>query len=86
MTDITPNFAPKGKICGTCRFTTTHTVADGSAKFMVVCRRFPPLRMSALGNIARLEDHHADTAWPVTIWDDWCGEWQARVGAEGAPE
>ena len=80
MTEPNPNLPLKDHRCGRCRFTSTHTHADGPEKFMVVCRRFPPIRMgreSAYNE--RLTSRANDTGWPVVLWDDWCGEWERRL-------
>ena len=83
MTEITPNTAPKGMICGTCRFASTHTVAERKERFMIVCRRLPPQRLGRETAFNEtLNKRHADTAWPVTIWDNWCGEWLPRRKSE----
>lgn len=82
MTELTPNTPPKGQSCGTCRFATTHTFAeDHRTKVTVKCCRFPPVRLGR--KMPREEEHvtqlQDDTAWPYTLWDDWCGEWKARL-------
>lgn len=83
MAELTPNLQPKGESCGSCRFAGTHVHAgtEPRDRALVRCKRYPPQR---LGNqpplhSGTLVSQQRDTVWPVLTWDDWCGEWQARV-------
>ena len=79
MIDLTPNRTPKGESCGTCRFAGTHTVAEHRNDQVIVrCRRFPPVDRGNPGERHALGKRLADSHWPHTLWDDWCGEWEAR--------
>lgn len=54
--------------CETCRFN------DGERGY---CHRFPPVRSADPHPVA-----HGDTdgwCWPITIPEDWCGEWKAKA-------
>lgn len=82
MTELTANKLPQGQSCGTCRFAGTHVEAGaGKDRTRVRCLRFPPQR---LGQVPRYSPNgpvsqaQEDTGWPVTTWDDWCGEWKVR--------
>jgi len=80
MIDLTPNRTPEGESCGTCRFAGTHTCAAERREQVVVrCRRFPPISREWPRDAPCLEARVAATHWPYTLWDDWCGEWEARA-------
>lgn len=80
---LTANKLPKGQSCGTCRFAGTHVEAGSATeRTLVRCLRYPPQRLGqepAYNAAGPLHRAQADTGWPVTTWDDWCGEWRARA-------
>lgn len=81
MSDLTPNKHPDGEKCGTCRFAGTHVLAcnDDATRVRVICRRYPPTRRGLCGKGSRIPEQEVDSIWPVTTWDDWCGEWASRL-------
>ena len=59
--------------CGLCRYWyVTDRGADDQR-----CRRFPPTFASEFFK-ERPYPHPAAGVWPVTAYDDWCGEWAAK--------
>jgi len=81
MPELTPNVLPAKQRCGACRFAGTHTtLADINpvGATMVRCLRYPPTRRGVEGDHATLAQRYADTVYPVTTWDDWCGEYAPR--------
>lgn len=90
MTELTPNVLPAKQRCGACRFAGTHVMAsaDKADATMVRCLRYPPTRRGVEGDHATLAQRYADTVYPVTSWDDWCGEYmprQTRMAGRNAP-
>lgn len=79
MAELTPNTPPPGETCGACRYAGTHTHAPGEARTLVRCLRYPPQRRGFVAASHSLKQQNADTLWPVLTWDDWCGEWAARL-------
>ncbi len=59
--------------CGTCQFWHTTDAAVGNQ----TCRRFPPFVVSEMFKHQPLPAPEAGV-WPVTSYDDWCGEWAAK--------
>jgi hypothetical protein len=80
---LTPNPMPAGQSCGTCRFAGTHVSAGDKDRVLVRCLRYPPTRLTASVRYndprSDLQIAHDATRWPVTTWDEWCGEWAARL-------
>ncbi len=89
MIELTPNKARDGETCGTCRFASTHTVAEDRRDQVVIrCRRYPPtvqVLHGPYGPQPNLQQKLSATHWPYTTWDDWCGEWVIRDSDDATP-
>jgi hypothetical protein len=61
---------PPNASCRDCLYWTFSRSIDCEREedVQAVCRRYPPTRIV---NDVELEEY-----WPVTMYDDWCGEWK----------
>jgi hypothetical protein len=61
--------------CETCRFSKARD--DGHAEtYMFMCRRYAPKPHPKRGD----EFVETEWVWPLVLNDEWCGEYQIRVG------
>lgn len=68
------------EMCGNCAFGLLHTYSESMA---VKCVRFPPQRLGQTLARAPADTGRADSAWPYTLLDDWCGEYQRKEVPDG---
>jgi hypothetical protein len=69
---------PRPDRCETCRFWDLR-IGD-SDEGAGVCRRHAPVAATPAVNVSqKVEDQTASfPSWPLTLNDEWCGEWQVK--------
>ena len=63
-------------VCETCCFFNSQLFSD--TLFRGECRRYPPKVWSQV-KVDVVVSSSAETAFPIVLKDDWCGEWGPRV-------
>lgn len=65
--------APLGNICQRCKWWDDRHIAKGGA---TICRRHAP-RPKTTRSEEDPDTGVGTSYWPITEYDDWCGEWEA---------